>query len=166
MCDAPEFHQAPRPLVADCHARALAIPRSLSLFALVLCFFHCLHKMLRSFRLIHPSSSSNVPFTSLIRKYSIQPRSKGFSSSSVTQPRLRPLPRRKISLSLSLKRLMDSTATFTRGILSIVIEYPRNFLFHGRSTALFCRFTFSRSFSSKNFSMDFIVRSPALRDPT
>lgn len=64
ICDAPEFHQGPRPLVADLQARSSLSPRRIRFFARVNDRFHCRQMMLRSLRRSHISSSSKTFFTS------------------------------------------------------------------------------------------------------
>src|SRR5690625_5701670 len=47
-----------------------------------------------------------------------------------------------------------------------VNENPKNFLFHGRSTALFCSFTFNLSLSSMNLVIFSIALNPARLERT
>lgn len=71
MCEASPFHHGPRPLVADCHARASPNPARIRCCARVGLRFHCRHSSVRSLCLIQPSSSSSAPFPSVSRKYDI-----------------------------------------------------------------------------------------------
>ena len=80
--------------------------------------------------------------------------------------RLHPRPRRKSAFSFDFNRFTDFGSGFSLGFLFIVVPYPKNFLFQGRPTALFFRFTFSRSRFYRKRSSDAITRSPAACDFT
>ena len=58
---APAFHQGPRPLLADSHARSSLIPSCNSLRCRVRERFHCRQRMTLSLRRNHPSRSSKTP---------------------------------------------------------------------------------------------------------
>jgi hypothetical protein len=73
---------------------------------------------------------------------------------------------RKIVRIFAFNLWSDSGATFSRGCLCLVIEYPRNFRSQGRATALFPAFTFSRRRSVRYLVTVFITRSPAAFDLT
>ncbi len=62
----------------------------------------------------------------------------------MVRPTLQPLPRRKRSFSFIFSRFTDFGSGFSFGCRFVVVVYPRNFRFQGRSTALLSRFTFSR----------------------
>src|SRR5262249_26872841 len=74
MCEAPAFHQGPRPFLADCHACCRVTPARISFCARVKGRLHCRHSSARSRRRIQPSSSSNTPRSCVSRKYDTQPR--------------------------------------------------------------------------------------------
>jgi len=97
ICDAPEFHQGPRPLLAEAKAFTLSIPSRIIFPALVRGFFHCRHRIRRNFRRIHLSSSSKTFFTWDSRKYATHPRRDGVIS-PITFGNERPRPFRTISL--------------------------------------------------------------------
>ena len=90
----PAFHQGPRPLLADFHARTPSSPRACSRLLRVAGRFHCRQSRQRSLRRIHPSKSCNTPFTSVSRKQDVQPRSTGLSA-AIVWPRLREAFRRR-----------------------------------------------------------------------
>src|SRR5262249_41019531 len=50
MCEAPPFHQGPRPFLTDRHARCRARPARISFCARVKGRFHCRHSSVRSLR--------------------------------------------------------------------------------------------------------------------
>src|ERR1700756_1981406 len=132
---APAFHQGPRPLLADFHARVLSRPRACSRLLRVTGRFHCRHSRQRSLRRIHPSSSSSTPFTSVRRKYEVQPRSTGLSA-AIVAGRLREAFPATISRTLSFSRFRLLSAILRRTCLCHVTLYPRNFRCQGRATAL------------------------------
>ena len=114
MCDAPAFHHGPRPLVADCQARASANPRCLRERARVKGRFHRRQSSTRSLRRIQPSSSSKTFFTSVSRNYVPQPRKIGFNF-PMNRCRFCPRPCRNSARSFSLNRFTEAAATFNRG---------------------------------------------------
>lgn len=67
MCEAPAFHQGPRPFIADFSARSLSSPRFINPFARANVRFHCRQITHLNFRRIQPSNSSKIPFTSANR---------------------------------------------------------------------------------------------------
>src|ERR1019366_4562974 len=77
-------------------------------------------------------------------------------------PILRPRPRGNIALSVSFNFPMACFDALNFGYLFQVIVYPKNFLFHGRSTALLASLTFNFSLLLKNNVTDSFTRSPAL----
>src|ERR1700758_5214231 len=113
---APAFHQGPRPLLADFHARVLSRPRACSRLLRVAGRFHCRHSRQRSLRLIHPSNSSSTPLLSVSRKYEDQPRSTGLSA-AIVWPRLRDAFPTTISRTLSFSRFTLLSAIFRRACL-------------------------------------------------
>ena len=78
----------------------------------------------------------------------------------MSRPVLRPRPRRNIALSVSFNFPMACFDALNLGSLSIVIVYPKNFLFHDRSTALLASLTFNFSLLLKNNVTDSFTRSP------
>src|SRR5665647_3668064 len=116
---APAFHHGPCPLLADFHARVSSNPRACSRLLRVAGRFHCRHSRQRSLRRIHPSSSCNTPFTSVSRKYDVQPRNTGLIA-SIVLPRLREAFPTTISRTLSLNRFKLLSAILRRGCLCLV----------------------------------------------
>jgi hypothetical protein len=76
---------------------------------------------------------------------------------------LTPLVRLVSSRIRSLNRFTAFGAIRRLGMPALVKLNPRNFLSHGRATALFCWFTLSLSFAVMNRVRLSITRSPALR---
>jgi hypothetical protein len=70
---APAFHHGPRPLPAGFHARLASSPRVCSRLFRVAGYFHWRNSRQRNLRRIHPSRSCSAPFTSVSRKYDVQP---------------------------------------------------------------------------------------------
>jgi len=64
MWEAPEFHQGPRPLLADRHARTSANPYRISFRTRVPGRFHWRQRRFRSLRRIQPSPSGSHPNSS------------------------------------------------------------------------------------------------------
>ena len=96
-------------------------PRSSNLLVRVRGVFHCLHRIQRSFRRSHASSSSKVLLTAASLKYWIQPVRSG-ARSAITCPTDRPRPFRSSSWMRLLSRCTDAGAIFSLGFLCHVIE--------------------------------------------
>ena len=114
MCQAPAFHQGPRPLETATLAWSGCTPRRTSSLYRVRGCFHWRHSNPRNFLRTHVSNTLRLFVTWAIRKYATQPWRTTLSSSQ-TRTRFRPRPRRNRTRSLALSRLIDSEATFSFG---------------------------------------------------
>ena len=162
MCNAPAFHQAPRPFTDDFHARWGSIPRLMRFSSRVLGFFYAIQISLRRWRLMWMSRDSNIPLRSSSLKYVLHPRNTALSFAIVLSRDV-PLARKKITFSLS--RSLWKLLGCTRGAPVVPTKvYPRNFAFEGRNTPLLSRLTRNLSVPSINEIMFSSVRSAAFLD--
>lgn len=155
-----DISQAPLRELAILKAAHPGTPRARNSRRRVRTRFHCFQRHIRSLLRIHWSNLSQCPFAEASRKYPIQPIRYRFNfriRSSIAMGRVRFVNSRIFSLNreivLGARRIV--AYGFDRKL------NPRNFRFHGRSTALLSRFTFNFSLPSTKRITDSITRSPA-----
>ncbi len=127
--------------------------------------FQFFHKHIRSLRRIQPSKSSKILFVSANAKYPHHP-SRYWLSFLIRYSIGYGIFLDVISRTFFFIRFRLCLAIRTFGSFEGVKLNPRNFRFHGRSTADFFSLTFRRSFPSINRLTLAMVLSPARFDFT